>query len=306
MLSDSTGYVSDSELEEIADSVLRVRQVAKENGSEFLYVFAPEKNDYLELPAGVDNYARSNHERFIKILKSRNIEVLDLVEALDSEGFTAEDIYFKTDMHWTPETGMWATEKLCSELKNRYGFDYNPYYNDINNYNKEVFKDWFLGSQGKKAGRYFSSCGVDDISLIYPKFETSMSDYQPYKNAAYEGEFANTVLYPALIMKKDYYGLNPYAAYSGGDFRLEQVANKLNPDGKRIFMIRDSYCFVVVPFLSLNASQVDTIDVRDFKWFYGEKLNAEEYINGFKPDYVIIFYSGVFGKDRAHGLYDFF
>jgi hypothetical protein len=95
--------------------------------------------------------------------------------------------------HWKPESGFWATGLICEELSSRYGFEYNEYYTDINNYNLKVYEDWFLGTEGKKVGRYFTARGVDDITLITPKFETSMVEKQPMKNQTRSGSFEETV-----------------------------------------------------------------------------------------------------------------
>lgn len=87
----------------------------------------------------------------------------------------------------------------------------------------------------------------DDFELIVPKFESSLTEEQPLKNEIRKGSFENTVLY-MKNMKKDYYKINTYATYSGGDFRLQIMRNNLNKKGKKILLIRDSFACVVAPF----------------------------------------------------------
>lgn len=87
---------------------------------------------------------------------------------------------------------------------------------------------------------------------------------------------------------------------------MQIMYNNLNPKGKKILMIRDSFSCVVAPFLSLQTSELHICDMRDFEYYVGDKLNAEEYIKQIAPDYVIVLYSGVSNFEESHGKYDFF
>ena len=109
-----------------------------------------------------------------------------------------------------------------------------------------------------------------------------------------------------MNMEKDYYHKNPYASYSGGDFRLQIFTNNLNPKGKKMLLIRDSFACVVAPFLSLQTSALHICDLRDFKSFVGDRINMEEYIRKIQPDYVIVLYGGISSKEGSSGKYDFF
>ena len=44
------------------------------------------------------------------------------------------------------------------------------------------------------------------------------------------------------------------------------------------------------------------LDMRNFEYYAGEKLDAYEYIRQVNPDYVIVLYSGV---ENENGRYDF-
>ena len=107
-------------------------------------------------------------------------------------------------------------------------------------------------------------------------------------------------------MKKDYYKINTYATFSGGDFRLQIIKNNLNANGKKVLLIRDSFACVVAPFLALQTSELHVCDVRDYEYYVGDKLNIDEYIKEIKPDYVIVLYTGVSRIEELHGKYDFF
>ena len=163
--------------------------------------------------------------------------------------------------------------------------------------------NWFLGSKGKKVGTYFTWNGADDFDLITPKFETSFTEERPFKNQTRTGTFQETVLYMDN-MYKDYYRINTYATYSGGDFRLQIMKNNLNPNEKKVLLIRDSFACVVSPFLALQTSELHVCDVRDYDYYVGKKLNMKDYIKQIKPDYVLVLYTGIGGSFDSR--FDFF
>ena len=108
-------------------------------------------------------------------------------------------------------------------------------------------------------------------------------------------------MYMENVETKDYYNLNPYVAYSGGDFREQIITNKLNPDGETILLVRDSFSCAMAPFLSLATSRMNCVDVRD-GGYVGSKINVYEYIEALKPDYLVVMYTGVSSGDD---LYNF-
>ena len=295
-------YVNDTSLENRVQKLNEVYNCAKENGAEFLYVMAPSKGYTIACPQNIADFTKDNCDRFSAFMKDAGVPYLNLIDSMSEQGITEEEMFFATDHHWRPQYGMWASEQICNRLSSDYGFEYDKKYNDISNYKVTTLKDWFLGSQGKKVGRYFSPHGCDDIDVILPDFETSMTEEQPAKDQKRVGSFEDTVMYMENIETKDHYGLNPYAAYSGGDFREQIITNKLNTDGKKIMLIRDSFSCAMAPFLSLNTSKLYVVDVRDSAFYVGEKIRVSEYIQRIKPDYVVVMYNGVnFGDD----LFDF-
>ena len=220
----------------------------------------------------------------------------------ESECLVSELFYF-TDHHWTSYAGFLANKAICKELNDRYDYDYNEQYSDINYYDVKNYRDWFLGSKGKIVGSSFTSHGADDFELIVPRFETNLTEKQPFKNEIREGCFEDSVLYMEN-MRKDYYKINTYATYSGGDFRLQIMKNNLNKEGTKIVLVRDSFACVVAPFLALNTSELHVCDIRDGESYVGDKLNLEEYIKRVTPDLVLVLYTGV---DRpSSSRYDFF
>ena len=304
-LSDEIREVSRDDISEVISRIRALENVSEQNGASFLYCAAPGKELYETLPANAENYCGENYQNFIELLRGSGIPALDCSRVFQEKGLVGSDLFYKTDHHWQIRTGFHAASAICEELARRYRFPYDPFYADLKNYTITVYPDWFLGSKGKKTGAYFTSCGPDDFELITPRFPTELREEQPIRNEVREGKFEETVLY-MKNMEKDYYRINTYATYSGGDFRLQIITNRKNPDGRKILMIRDSFACAAAPFLSLYTGELHICDIRNFSYFVGDKISIEDYIREIRPDYVIVLYNGIRPLNQSDGKYDFF
>lgn len=298
-------YVSNEDFDEVISRVDALYRATEASGAKFLYVAAPTKGYGFSLPENANNAITDNVDRFTDKLEKAGIPLLDLTDQLIAEGTYGEDVFYRTDHHWKPEIGLWASGAICNTLQERYGFTYDPNWTDPDNYTTINYPHYFLGSYGKKTGTYFSRGGAEDFHLLLPDFETNLVESQPFKKETRTGSFSDTVLYMSRISRKDYYNKNPYATYSGGDYRLQIFKNKLNPDGAKVLMIRDSYACVVAPFLCLNTAELHTVDVRNYSYYVGEKLNVHDYIQTFDPDYVLVLYTDAVNLASSSGKYDF-
>lgn len=303
-LLNSEEKIADEDINTIVAQIKRVKDISEEYGAKFLYCSAPRKEIYESAPENVDNYLFDNYSYFLRKMKSEDIPYIDFLPKMDTLSQSC-DVFFKTDHHWTPRAGFFAYKAICEDLNMRYDFVYDNKLTDLHNYSITLYDNWFLGSRGKKTGKYFTWSGPDDFELITPKFKTNLAEIQPIKNETRYGEFNDTVLYMEN-MEKNYYNINTYATYSGGDFRLQIMKNRQKKQGCRVLLIRDSFACVVAPFLSLQTSELHVCDMRDFEEFVGDKINVAEYINEIRPDYVLVLYSGVKSLDNSNGKYDFF
>ena len=272
--------------EEWITRIRRNQQISENNGARYLYCAVPSKTFYFAPPQNVISFNKKNFESEIKILSDSEIPYMNFVDTLRENGVPDKDIFFITDHHWKPESGFLANKAICQKLNALYGFRYNEAATDIANYHITTYPNCFLGSYGKKAGTFFTWYGADDFDLIIPDFETSLIESIDSESSIREGKFENTVLHMENL-KKDYYHSSPYLVYSGGDFRLQIIKNRLNPDGKKIVILRQSFSCVITPFLALQARELHIIDDREGDYPSGERVNVEEYISREKPDYVI-------------------
>ena len=282
---------NDDVIKDTALSCAKLSDFCKESDIPFMYIYAPQKQYFGEYPLGRENTSREEGEKFVKYLRENGVNTLSLAEKMIEQNIKMEEAYFITDHHWTPETGFWATGEICKKLNSDYGFKYNPDYIDIANYDVKKYEDWFLGSQGKKAGQFFTPLGLDDISLITPKFETEVQvkDRRGTKN----GTLADAVYETYRIEEKNLHGQNPYATYSGGDFAEQIIVNKKATNNQKIVIVRDSFACTVTPFLALNVSEIRILDIRN--GMHGKDCiqSVSKYIKEHNPDYAMVLYSGL-------------
>ncbi|MBQ7740026.1 MAG: hypothetical protein IJT65_02155 [Eubacterium sp.] len=286
--------IEQNRIEDVCNNINNLKDYSNKNGARFLYVFAPDKNLFItQQDDQKDANSFTNYNNFIKCMNKNHIDTLDLAREMRNENKTINDFYFVNDGHWRPEAGFWANNKICVELNKKYNFRYSTQTTNLSNYNISKYNNWFLGKQGQTVGQYFSPLGIDDISLITPKFDTSLSLSQPFDNYSKNGTFSETLINPDKIKYKNAYFYNTYACYSDGDHRLQIIKNNNAPNNEKILIVRTSYACVVTPFLSLNCKELHIVDIRNYDYLGKDKLNLPSYISKVKPNYVIVLYNSL-------------
>ncbi|MFQ7110046.1 MAG: DHHW family protein [Anaerovoracaceae bacterium] len=270
-----------------AENVIKLDEYLNNiNNGELLYVQLPFKieNDDV-MPIGSKEYGNENADDLIKILKGNDIDILDLRENIKEDQLEYKNIFYKTDHHWKPETALWAADIINKYIMDKYGYDYDEKLYDTDNYNIIKYKDWFLGSLGKRTGNWYSE--VDDFSLIIPKFETSF-DFEAETSKGHvekTGDFREVMIDDSNLVK-NYFEINTYAAYIGGDFPINIIHNKGLNNNKRTLLLRDSFSCAMLPYLSLASEYTVALDLRHYK-----EQSLEEYLANNKFDCVIIAYN---------------
>lgn len=282
----------DKKVEQSLKAMVELKHELDEIGIPLLYVQAPFKltDSEQQLPINKKDYVDANINLFLKGLEQNNIDYLDLRPSLRNGAKTQNELFFNTDHHWRIETAFDATGYIEDELNKDYGFDIDSKYKDIKNYDLKTFKNCYLGSMGRRTGQLYS--GLDDFTLITPKFKTDYTLYQYDYGAetVFNGSFKNAILVKEYMQEKAPVDNNRYAVYHGDNTELV-FQNHLVNDGK-VMMIKDSFGIPVYSFLSLGVSEVRAVDLRLFK------DSVVQYAEENKPDVVIILYNGdTFNKE---------
>ncbi|MBR3158571.1 MAG: hypothetical protein IKF14_05650 [Atopobiaceae bacterium] len=176
------------------------------------------------------------------------------------------------------------------------GFNLDASLIEPDRFTTDVYPQWFLGSQGKKVT--LAKASPEDFALYYPKFATSLHYCVPSLGIDEVGDFS--VMYDMRqVEERDYYNKNPYAAYIYADQPLETIENLERRDGPHLLVVHESFGNCVVPFLSLVAGRVDSIDLRHFDG------SLRTYIETERPDAVVVMYNpSALGSNNA-ALFDF-
>lgn len=282
-----------------ADQVTKLFNSQIKKGKSFLFVLAPSQVPKYEniLPKGLMDYSNQNSDDLIGILTANGVPFLDLREEARKDNLSHADMFYKTDHHWKVETAFWAYRKIVHYLMDKQIIDpIPPMYTDINQYNFDVYEEFFLGSSGRRTGIFFT--GLDDFTIITPKFQTKLYYNAPSRKVSNEGNFAEAVI-DSTKLKKDYFSSDPYSAYAFANTNHGIYRNPSAPCKLRLLTIHDSFARPSNAFLSLVFSEHDTLDMRDYNG------NFEEYYSGFAPD-ILIVYVNANGLTSPNTTYDFF
>ena len=174
-----------------------------------------------------------------------------------------EDIYYRTDHHWTSLGAGYGANVLLEAM----GLESL----DLNSYEKVTVSDQFYGT-------IFSSSGVrwvspDTIDIYIP--EEGVTVTSNFTGKEEPGE----MYVEEYLEKKD-----KYSYFMGGNQPL-CVLEKENSDGPRVLVIRDSYSDAMAPFLTQRCSQVHLFDLRY------NLTSIQQYVAEHEIDHVVVLYS---------------
>ncbi|MCI8648121.1 MAG: hypothetical protein HFE76_15315 [Firmicutes bacterium] len=251
----------------LVKNLRQLYSLAQKRDMDFLYVQLPFKieNDDM-MPLGTEEFANDDANEIVRRLRQQGIPSMDIRKSIRKAGLKHDTLFFNTDQHWKPHAALWAAGLIAKKLKEDCGYSINEALFDIKNYKIETKENWFLGSFGKRTGMWYA--GVDDFDIITPKFDTSYKFTARSKNGdrtKRKGPFRKALLKHAFLDKKDYFGINTYAGYAGGDYALNTVINHKAPNDKKILLVRDSFSCAMMPFLTMGAKEITAIDLRHYK-----------------------------------------
>lgn len=273
-----------------AEKTKKLAEAVEDTDTRLLYVMPPAKyiHGYTEFSTGIPyNMANETADDFLNRLEGYGVDYLDLRDYLDDSGIPMSEVFYNTDHHWKIQTAFWAASQFCDTLEERYGETLDPegFYKDKENYNFITYEDIFLGSMGRKTGRFYTE--VDDFTLIYPKFETNYS----YENSIsgdlqFTGRFEEALIAtPVIRQSSQPFDTDMYGMYLYGNPAFSHIENLDQPEGIKVCVIKDSFAVPFSAFLSLRCNTVDLIDPRFFEGDYYEMIQAGDY------DYVVLMFS---------------
>lgn len=281
----------DTRLFEYSMRIKRMQDYVESNGTKVLFVVPPGKYDKKStrfrtgMPVNDPDWIV---DEMMFYLNRLGVETLDLRESMPNEALPYEETFFKTDHHWTIPAAFYATGEIVDKINESFGENLDPegYYTDIANYEIVTYRSGMLGSMGRKTGAGF--CEIENFTAIWPGFEGEFtrecmaeSGYTTKKH----GSFTECLMENSVLTENtDIYSDSQYSLYLNGLRIYEKIVNEENPDGCKMFMIRDSYFSPVMAFLMPMCGQIDAI------WSLEEtrELDIETYVKENEFDYIIV------------------
>lgn len=297
----------DSCIFEYAMRLKRLQDCVKPNNTKVLFVVPPGKycSDITTFREGLlVNDPNPMVDELLFYLNRLGVETLDLRESIPNETLSYEEVFYKTDHHWTIPAAFQATGEVVEKIEESFGEDLDPedYYTDIRNYDVVTYKRRMLGSMGRKTGAVFS--GLDDFTAIWPHYQGNFSRNSligdSLREEDLEGNFVEALIDLELLLEQDdVYSETQYSMYLHGINIYEHIINNEKPDGPSFLMIRDSYFSPVITFMMPMCGQIDAI----WSLEETEEINIETYVKEKKFDYIIIEIYPYNIEDRAFNFF---
>ena len=277
------GSLPEIDMQPFADGITEFDAYLKENGIDYIYVLAPIKCDLGNtlVYTGSVNFSNQNADKLLKGF-GKDVSYIDLRPYLVSDPDLVKKYFYVTDHHWNTDGAFEAFKIFLSQLNEKYpDANIDMSLIDKDNWDVTTYEKCFLGSHGKRVGKYYA--GIDDFLLYTPKFETQMSMYVPKYKAYYEGTFKESVFVKEeYVTNKNFFNETPYVAYIGGDYPIVHHRNPNASSDLKILILKDSFALPFQSFLSCAFKEIDVVDPR-----YFTECTLAEYVAISKPDLVI-------------------
>lgn len=272
-------------------AINEINDLAIKYGAEPIVLLAPDKyiDGESEYREGIPYWDRNEELDLVcEEMVEQGISCVDTRDYLEEIWkWTQEPIFFDTDHHWRIKPGFYMAGVLMDEMDETWDGELNPdgFYSDIDNYNVYTYEDCFLGSIGRETGVIYA--GLDDIDLIYPKYETYF--VHRYKSTAdsevktVEGEFIHSILDIYNLNNTDsIYVSDKYSIYLDSVNTEDYITNNMQEEGPRVLIVRDSFMAPTAAFLASACSEMDMV------WSMRYTGDLEQLISEGNYDYVIV------------------
>lgn len=232
-------------------------------------MFAPSTGYVADdvLPAVHDKYNDDTYfEQISSTLSANGISFVDLRKTFKDTYANGNQLYYKTDHHWTTLGAYTAYEKLCEQLNitpaPKEKFDIKTY-------------SGFYGTTYSTSGFWFTQ--PDSIQIWDNPENTDKNIKVKISEGTNTDEFGSMYFYDHL--EED----DKYPVFIDGNHALTEITNS-NADGGTILLVKDSFSHSLAPFLAENYSKIILVDMRYYKMSVSQIVEQE------KPEQVVFLY----------------
>ena len=221
-----------------------------------------------KLPAFAPHY---KEQKFYDALQQK-LEKEDVLISVEPvlDAHKEEEIYYRTDHHWTT-LGAW------------FAYEQNT---------KAVGGD-LQRAQGKKKFRCISKdfYGTTYAKINYARQADKIEIYEPADKlrVVYNmGEKKTKTLYDVSFLKT----ADQYSVFTGGNQAVLQITGGIK-NGKTLLLIKDSFANSILPFLAEDYEKLVVVDLRQLN------VSGDRLLEMFSPtDILILYNSAQFAQDK--------
>lgn len=221
-----------------------------------------------KLPAFAPHY---KEQKFYDALQQK-LEKEDVLISVEPvlDAHKEEEIYHRTDHHWTTLGAWYAYEQ----------------------YTKAVGGD-LQRAQGKKKFRCISKdfYGTTYAKINYARQADKIEIYEPADKlrVVYNmGEKKTKTLYDVSFLKT----ADQYSVFTGGNQAVLEITGGIK-NGKTLLLIKDSFANSILPFLAEDYEKLVVVDLRQLN------VSGDRLLEMFSPtDILILYNSAQFAQDK--------
>ncbi|MDE7390608.1 MAG: hypothetical protein K2M82_06685 [Lachnospiraceae bacterium] len=204
-----------------------------------------------------------NDDALIDVVKydlnelNSNIKYVDVVQDFKLKA-DSEQLYYKTDHHWT---SLGAYE-CYTTLGRSLGYTPTP----KNKFKVEKYYNFYGTSYGK-AGLWDNDGESIELWKNAEHTKTNIT-----VTIAENGEVTST---NSMFFMDNMYSDDQYTTFLDGNHGLVTITNSYVENDKRLLVLRDSYTHCLAPFLADNYSEIVLVDLRYYKGTVSDLVKTE-------------------------------
>lgn len=279
-------------VDEFAKRVYRMKEKLAGTDTKLYVLSMPLRTakEYVDVKPGayIQDYS-DVADSYLYYCDAFNVDYIDFRVAVKASGLEYEDLFFKTDHHWTPQAAFVSFQYLIKQLRNDgYDLDPNGQYTNLDNYIIENYEECWLGTHAIKTGASYID-KLESITVITPKYATDFKYSYRYAGDIHtidtEGNFEETLLDREHIYEQknnNLYEGSAYSVYLNGVCEYDLIINKKNPEGPKVLFIRDSYSSPLGAYFANVCSEVEMI------WSKEYSGSIEELVENGNYDFVFV------------------
>ncbi|MBR1584266.1 MAG: hypothetical protein IJ662_01845 [Clostridia bacterium] len=227
-----------------------------------LFVQAPGKMslDKSLLPAHAQDFSNENADQLLSLLQNAGVKALDLRPSISATADQVDQYFYRTDHHWTADGAFVGFQAIVKALNGLIPGGVDPTNAAAARWVRHTVPGAFLGSQGKRVGVHYA--GVDDLIYYTPAFATRLTTLIPHHQEIRRGGFEEACIWPQYLEEIDYFRLNNYFVYYGGDYPVMELINENAPVQKTLLFLKDSFSVPVLAYLHTVFARIEAVDPR--------------------------------------------